>query len=115
MFDFFKKDRYRQISEELLQKDFLRTVSHYVAFSSEQGKKPLNIVTLSMEEGVLASISLDEFQTAQDETGRIILTHRNRTAQIILDYTAKIVTVTFGCVLYDTYEMPKVQKTDYHG
>ena len=115
MFSIFKKDINMQISAELIKKDFLRTVSHYVAFAPAPGKLSLNIATLPMDEGILASIALEDFTTVQDDKGRIILTHLNKTAQIILDYDAKIMTVAFGYVLFDTFEAPRTQKTDYHG
>lgn len=116
MFSIFKKkDPSIEISEELIQKDFLRTVQHYIAFAQAPGKIPLNIATLPMKEGILASISLEDYRIAQDDLNRIILTHVNKTSQIIMDYPNGIMTVTFGYVLFDTIEMPRTQKTDYHG
>lgn len=117
MFSFLKKkDPALKIGEELIKKDFLRTVNHYVTFAPAPGKIPLNFAILPLHEGILTSIALEDFTTAQDETDRIIFTHVNKTAQIIVDYAAGLMTVTFGYVLLDTFEAPQhAARTDYHG
>jgi len=104
---FWKKDYQTVIAEELIAKDFLRTVQHYVSFPNSV--RPFSFAVLPMVDGILASISRENFSTATDETGRLLFTALDKSVQLIVDYETGFMTVTIGSVFYDTFEVHEPQ------
>lgn len=104
---FWKKDYQSVIAEELIAKDFLRTVQHYVSFPNSVN--PFSFAVLPMHDGILASISRENFSTATDETGRILFTALDKSVQLIVDYETGFMTVAIGSVFYDTFEAHEQQ------
>ena len=110
---FWKRgDRQTMIANELLDKDFLRTVKHYVCFPNSAS--PFSLAILPLHDGVLTSISRENFSTATDESGRLIFTALDKGLQLIIDYETGLMTVAMGYVLYDTYEIPEQPKHQQH-
>lgn len=106
---FWKKDYQTKVVEELISKDFLRTVQHYVSFPNSV--RPFSFAVLPMVDGILASISRENFSTATDETGRILFTALDKSVQLIVDYETGFMTVAIGSILYDTFEVQEPQQS----
>jgi hypothetical protein len=62
-----------------------------------------------MHDGILASISRENFSTATDETRRILFTALDKSVQLIVDYETGFMTVAIGSVFYDTFEAHEQQ------
>ena len=74
-----------------------------------------NLVIVPLSDGILTSIDRDNFNVAVDTEGRLILTRLDRKIQLVFDYDKGFMTGILGGVLYDTFEIPKHEGTDYHG
>ncbi len=103
------------VSHSNSNEGFVYSVSHYLQLGPNKCKGDYNLVVVPISDGILTSIERDNFSIAMDTEGRLILTRKDRKVQLVFDYEKGFMTGVLGGILYDTFEIPKQEGTDYHG
>jgi hypothetical protein len=94
---------------------FVYSVRQRLTFGPKKCKGDYNLVIVPLSDGIMTSIKRDGFNIAMDTDGRLILTRKDGKIQLVFDYDKGFMTGTLGGVLYDTFEVPRHEGTDYHG
>ena len=94
---------------------FVYSVRQHLPLGPKKCTGGFNLVVVPLSDGILTSIDRDNFNVAVDTEGRLILTRLDRKIQLVFDYDKGFMTGVLGGVLYDTFEIPKHEGTDYHG
>jgi hypothetical protein len=94
---------------------FVYSVGQYLPLGPNKCKGDYNLVVVPISDGIMTSIERDNFIIAMDTEGRLILTRKDRKVQLVFDYDKGFMTGVLGGILYDTFEIPKQEGTDYHG
>jgi hypothetical protein len=94
---------------------FTYSVRQHIPLGPKRCTSSYNLVVVPLSDGIMTSIERENFNIAMDTEGRLILTRKDRKVQLVFDYGSGFMTGVLGGVLYDTFEIPKKEETDYHG
>lgn len=114
------KDRSRKrfvidVSHANCNGEFVYSVGHYLPLGPRRSSGDYNLVVVPLSDGIMTSIDKEGFDIAMDTEGSLILTRRDRRVQLVFDYERGFMTGVIGGALYDTFEAPRNERTDYHG
>lgn len=97
------------------EEGFIYSVRQHLPLGPKRCKSNYNLVVVPLSDGIMTSIERENFNIAMDTEGRLILTRKDRKVQLVFDYGSGFMTGVLGGVLYETFEIPKKEETDYHG
>jgi hypothetical protein len=94
---------------------FVYSVRQHLPLAPKRCKSDYNLVVVPLSDGIMTSIDRENFSIAMDTEGRLILTRKDRKVQLVFDYEKGFMTGVLGGALFETFDIPKQEETQYHG
>jgi len=108
----FKKKKEEVILDDTITRYYLNTLVNIIVDPSKR-ERSLQISTLDLK-NLMFDIDYPKYSITEDQSGRLILTAKDRTKQFILDYDKQVATICVGGLLYDLTPLVP-HYSGYHG